>query len=112
MTAMEKGLATQILESRILMMSLENDKGVVTIIRALVQNETIEKRLVLARTYADKLYAIHQTPGKYSKEIGAIKWQKMVAPMIKEAFMDVYGPYVQRANIADDKIRVKGKWKS
>ena len=109
MTPMEKGLATQILESRILALTVENDKGVVTLLRALIQGETIEYRLDLAKMYADKLFAIHQLPGKYTKEMGAVKWQKMVAPKIKEAFLDVYGSFIQEAGVEDAEIHVKGK---
>ena len=108
MTQMEKGLATQILESRLVAMTLENDKGAATILRAEVQSETIETRLNMASTFANNIFAIHQTPGKYSNEIGPAKWQKMIAPMVKEAILDTYGAYLQRAGVEDDKIKVKG----
>ena len=109
MTPMEKKIALQILESRILFTLIDNTKGVRTITRATIQNESVEKRLEMISILADKIFAIHQTPGKYTAEVGAFKWEKMVEPMLKSAVLEVYGPFMHKVGVSLENIKVKGQ---
>ena len=109
MTPMEKNLALQILEARILTMLVENDKGVATVTRAIIQNESVDKRLDLITKLADKIFAIHQTPGKHDAKKGSFAWEKKIVPMLSAAFQEVYGALLTGVDIKPAEVKIKGQ---
>ena len=108
MTPMEKNLALQILEARILSLLVENDKGIVTVTRALVQNESTDKRLDLIVKLADKIFAIHQTPGNFGVKKGSFAWEKKITPLLMSVLKETYGSFLQDAGVKTEDIKIKG----
>ena len=108
MTPMEKNLALQVLEARILSLLVENDKGIVTVTRALVQNESIDKRLDLIIKLADKIFAIHQTPDNFGVKKGSFAWEKKITPLLMSALKEIYGNFLKEANVKAEDIKIKG----
>ena len=87
----EYKLAVTILEGKLINRSIENRDGNVTVIRALLQERSLSRRKSLAKKYADKLWTILSTPGRYTN---VNEWRAKVTPLARQAFIDVYIDFI------------------
>ena len=102
--AMEKSIAAQIAEASLMSWVIDNNEGVVTVIRALSQKDSAEDRLRCFKFFAnDCWYAINQ-PGK---EENVSKWTSRLETRLLKAFFNAYHRQICAAGILERDVKVK-----
>ena len=103
---MDRNLAIQLMESTLILTTVDNEDGVATALRAVCQEEAFNIRLDNCIKLGDSLWDAVRVPGAYTNK--AKEWTANFKNNVKNILFDIYGPQLDEIEVTRDQLTIKG----
>ena len=103
---MDRNLATQLMESMLILSTIDNKDGVGTALRAVCQGEAFNIRLDNCYQLSNLLWKATVRPGAYS--VKAKDWLINFHKEVSDAIFKVYGTQLEEIGVTPEALKLKG----
>ena len=103
---MDRNLMTQMMESMLILSTVDNKDGTGTALRAVCQEEAFNIRLDNCIQLSNRLWTAVIRPGAYTAR--ANKWLENLQKEVLNAFFEVYGPQLEEIGVTRQDLKLKG----